>query len=354
MRDRVRELVEKLPEDIDGALISSGKILKYFTGVYSGVLLVSKKKSYLFAYRGEMPKKSAEISYEIVPINSLSNQIKNFVKFLGLKTIGVDSEKITLAQCIKYQAFFNGAKIVWDNRIAFAIKDIRRKKEPEEVKAIVTAQRFAERAFDDILNFIKPGKTEIEVAARLSYIMKLNGSEGDSFSPLVSTGSNTAQIHNSPSDRPIKEGEFVMMDYGATFNGYCSDMTRTIAVGHADDEMQEVYNIVLAAQNTAISALKPGLPCREGDAAARNYFAERGYDKYFGHALGHCVGLDLQEQPFLSQSSMINRCHVGDVTTVEPGIYIDGKFGVRIEDMVYIGENENTNLTKAEKKLIIL
>ena len=230
MRDRVRELVEKLPEDIDGALISSGKILKYFTGVYSGVLLVSKKKSYLFAYRGEMPEKSAEISYEIVPINSLSNQIKNFVKFLGLKTIGVDSEKITLAQCIKYQAFFNGAKIVWDNRIAFAIKDIRRKKEPEEVKAIVTAQRFAERAFDDILNFIKPGKTEIEVAARLSYIMKLNGSEGDSFSPLVSTGSNTAQIHNSPSDRPIKEGEFVMMDYGATFNGYCSDMTRTIAL----------------------------------------------------------------------------------------------------------------------------
>lgn len=353
MRDRVRELMDRLPENIDGALISGGKVLKYFTGVYSGALLVSKKKAYLFAYNGDLPAEEEKRSFEVVPIISLSKQIKNFVKYLGLNSVGVDSEKITLSECIKYEAFFGGAKIARDNRVSYIIKDIRRKKDPEEVESIVSAQKFAEKAFDDILNFIKPGVTEREIAARLSYIMSMSGSEGDSFSPLVSTGTNTAQIHWVPSDRAVKEGDFVMMDYGATCNGYCSDMTRTIAVGRADEEMQKIYNMVLEAQNAAISALAPGIRCKDIDSTARNYFAERGYDKYFSHALGHCVGLDLHEMPFLSQQSMINRCHAGDVTTIEPGLYIEGKFGVRIEDMIYIGEN-NINLTGAEKKLIVV
>ena len=354
MRDRVRELMDKLPENMDGALISGGKVLKYFTGVNSEVLLVSKKKSYLFTYENQLSHGNQERSFEVVPIICLSKQIKNFVKYLGLKLIGVDSEKITLSQCIKYEAFFGGAKIVRDNRISFIIKDIRRKKDAEEVEFIATAQRFAEKAFDDILNFIKPGVTEREIAARLSYIMYISGSEGDSFAPLVSTGTNTAQIHSIPSNKPVKEGDFVMMDYGATYNGYCSDMTRTVAVGRADEEMQRIYSIVLQAQNTAISAITPGIRCKDIDAVARDYFANQGYSDYFPHTLGHCVGLDLHEMPFLSPNSMINRCHAGDVTTVEPGLYIEGKFGVRIEDMIFIGENKNINLTKADKKLIIV
>ena len=207
----------------------------------------------------------------------------------------------------------------------------------------------------EILDFIKPGKTEKEVAAYLEYCMRRLGADGLAFETIAAGGPNSAKPHAVPGDRPLRQGDFFTMDYGAYWGGYCSDMTRTVAVGEPTEEMRRVYDTVLAAQLLGIEKAVVGASCRAVDAAARELIYNAGYEGCFGHSLGHSVGIEIHEMPGFSPSiAPETTAKEGMVITVEPGIYLEGRFGVRIEDMVWLAPDGTKDLTNSPKELIIL
>ena len=230
---------------------------------------------------------------------------------------------------------------------------LRSVKDGEELDAMVAAQRIAERALDQILGEIRPGVTEKEIAARLQYLMLHYGAENMSFDPIVVSGPNGSLPHGVPGERVIQNGEFVTMDFGCIYHGYCSDMTRTVAVGFATEEMQRVYHTVLSSQEAGIRAARAGVTGREVDGAARAVITAAGYGDYFGHSFGHGVGVEIHEAP---NASPMNEkpLPAGAVISAEPGIYLPGKLGVRIEDVILLTEEGCKDLTKAPKELIIL
>ena len=244
-------------------------------------------------------------------------------------------------------------KITPSQRLENTINQLRSVKTSDEIESIKKAQAIAEEAFNHILTFIKPGVTEKQIALELDFYMLSHGAEALSFETIAVTGEKTSMPHGVPDDVIVKEGDLVTMDFGAVYKGYHSDMTRTVAVGKASDEQKKIYDVVLSAQKNALSVLKKGLPCAEADKAARSIIEEAGYGEYFGHGTGHGVGVEIHEGPNLSPRST-QKLQAGNVVTVEPGIYIPEKFGVRIEDMALITEKGYENLTSSPKELIIL
>ena len=233
------------------------------------------------------------------------------------------------------------------------ISDLRAVKEPAEIEAITAAQRIAEKAFEEMLGYLRPGLTEREIAAELTYRMMRLGGEGNSFDPITITGANTSKPHGVPGDAVVRAGDFVTMDFGTIVGGYHSDMTRTVAIGHATDEMRTVYDTVLRAQLAGIALMTTAHTGAEVHNAAAKVIADAGYGAYFGHGFGHSVGLEIHEMPSANPRNDA-ALPAGAVITAEPGIYLPGKFGVRIEDMVVIAEEAGVNLTKAPKELIIV
>lgn len=233
------------------------------------------------------------------------------------------------------------------------LAELRASKDEEELQNLIAAQRIAEKALDEVLGIIRPGLTEKQVAAELVYRMYKYGGEANSFDPIVVTGAKTSMPHGVPGDEVIAEGDFVTMDFGTMFGGYCSDMTRTVAVGHATQEMRDVYAIVLEAQLAGIAAARPGVTGRDIDGAARRVIEKAGYGAYFGHGFGHSLGLEIHESPNANPSND-RPMPAGAVISAEPGIYIPQKFGVRIEDVLYLRENGAEVITNAPKQLIIL
>ena len=230
---------------------------------------------------------------------------------------------------------------------------LRAVKSPEEVAAITAAQRIAERAFDEMLRFIRPGVTEKDLAAELTYRMLKLGGEGNSFDPITITGANTSKPHGVPGGAVICEGDFVTMDFGTIVDGYHSDMTRTVAVGHATEEMRRVYETVARAQAAGIALMTPAHTGAEVHAAAAAVIAEAGYGDYFGHGFGHGVGLEIHEAPSASPRND-KPLPAGAVVTAEPGIYLPGRFGVRIEDMILVTDAGPVDLTESAKELLII
>ena len=230
---------------------------------------------------------------------------------------------------------------------------IRQVKSQEELEYIKTDQAIAEKAYVALLPQIKAGMTEKEVATILMYEMYKNGANGLSFPVISVSGANSSLPHGVPTDKKIENGDFLTMDFGVIFNGYCSDMTRTIAFGYVTEEMEKVYNTVLKAQLNCLENAKVGMSGVEIDALARDIITEAGYGDCFQHGLGHCVGINVHESPRANKVDK-SPLSVGNILTVEPGIYLAEKFGVRIEDMLYFGENGTENLTKAPKDLYIV
>ena len=230
---------------------------------------------------------------------------------------------------------------------------LRRVKDAEELSAMEDAQRIAERALEEILHEIRPGVTEKEIAARLQYLMLHYGASDMSFDPIVVSGPNGSLPHGVPSEKTIQSGEFVTMDFGCIYRGYCSDMTRTVAVGSVTDEMRTVYETVLQAQKAGIAAAHAGITGHDLDGAARAVIEQAGYGDYFGHSFGHGVGVEIHEAP---NASPLNEqpLPAGAVVSAEPGIYLPGKLGVRIEDVIILEEGGCRDLTRAPKDLIIL
>jgi len=215
------------------------------------------------------------------------------------------------------------------------------------------AQAITDEAFKAILDFIKPGLTEQEVAARLVYEMMRRGAEKVSFDPIVASGPNGSRPHAVPTERKLEHGTFITMDFGCKVEGYCSDMTRTVALGQPAQEMERVYSVVLDAQKAGINAARAGVTGQEVDAAARRVIEEAGYGEYFSHSFGHSLGLDIHESPNASprETAVLP---AGAVISAEPGIYIPGRFGVRIEDVLILKEDGCEDITRSPRQLIVL
>lgn len=233
------------------------------------------------------------------------------------------------------------------------INQCRMVKDEQELLKIAKAEEIGDAAFSYILGVIKPGMTESEVALELEFFMKRQGASGLSFDTIVASGANSSMPHAQVTDKKIENGDFVTMDFGCIYQGYCSDMTRTIAVGRVTQEMEKVYRIVSDANRCALEGIREGVSCKDVDTLAREHIRSQGYGEYFGHALGHGVGLDVHEEPRFSQKcDVITKENM--VITDEPGIYLPGRFGVRIEDLVVVKKDGYRKLSQSEKALIVL
>lgn len=278
-----------------------------------------------------------------------SDIVKRILAENGVTKLGVQDGSLSYHEYLKMQSVL-GVSFVPAQQITAALREV---KERFEVDSMVRAQRIAEKALDYVLGFIKPGLSEREITAEIEYQMTRNGAEGLAFETICVAGTNTSRPHGVPSDNRLKSGDFITMDFGCKINGYCSDMTRTVALGSVNDEMRKIYETVLEAQLAGERAAHAGVIGRDMDKAAREVIENAGYGEYFGHGLGHSVGLYIHESPNASPRES-RPLPAGTVVTNEPGIYLPGKFGVRIEDMLHITKEGAENLTKAPKNLIIL
>ena len=337
----------------DAVIICTEVSRRYLLGFPSsdGTLII-KDDGAVFIIDGRYSEaaRAAVRDAEVIEQNKLFEQIKSILG--GCKTVAVET-----ALPYRTVSAFRNALSDYDVKalpeMDREIEKMRGIKSAEEVDNIKAAQGIAELAFDHILGFIKPGVSDIEIAAELEYVMRRNGAERMAFDTIAISGAVTSMPHGVPTCKKVENGDFVTMDFGAVVNGCHSDMTRTVAVGDVTDEMRKVYGVVLDAQKAALDALKAGLLCSDGDLAARKVIANAGYGECFTHATGHSVGYEIHESPTLSPSAK-GTLSAGNVVTVEPGIYIAGRFGVRIEDMALITENGCENLTSAKKELIVL
>lgn len=340
----------------DCALITSDINRRYFTGMKSsaGVVLAFPEKAYLLIdFRYIEKARETVKDAEVIELKKLGAQLSELINNHGAKSIGIESETMTVKELGAYTHFFPSLMIDSSDALSNAISAMRMIKDADEIACIKKAQEIAEKSLEQLMDMIKPGVTEREIALELDHLMYLNGAEDLSFETIVLSGANTSMPHGVPSDKKIRSGEFVLMDFGAVWNGYHSDMTRTVCVGEPTDEMRKVYDIVLRAQEAGINAAKAGITGNELDAAARDIIVEEGYGECFGHSLGHGVGMEIHEKPNASPNYKLH-LEKGCVVTVEPGIYIAGRFGVRIEDFVILTENGCENMTKCAKNLIIL
>lgn len=275
-----------------------------------------------------------------------NNKLDDF-KF---RKIGIEENKLTVSEFKNLQKKFSGCDFV---NISDVLTDLRSVKDKDEQILMQEAQDITDKAFTKILNDIRVGITEKEISAKLQYYMLDLGAERMSFDPIVASGPNGSMPHAVPTDRQIQDGDFVTLDFGCVYNGYCSDMTRTVAIGNITEEQKKVYDIVLKAQKETIKKARAGLTGTKIDAIARNIITDNGYGSFFGHALGHGVGIDIHENPIASPK--YNKVlPVNSYISCEPGIYIPGKFGVRIEDVIRLTENGNIDITKSKKELLIL
>lgn len=284
-------------------------------------------------------------------IDELTEGIKCIVKDVSNKQLNIAIEaSMNLSRYLKLDAALDKHKL----RVASDIIDKPRMvKDDNELGLLKRAEQIGDEAFDHILTILKPGITECEISLELEFFMKKQGASKLSFDTIVASGPNSSMPHAQVTDRVVQNSDFVTMDFGCVYKGYCSDMTRTVAVGTPTDEMKKVYQIVLDANLRAMDGIKAGVKCGDIDALARGYISDKGYGDYFGHGLGHSVGLQIHEEPrFSPKCDVITEENM--VITDEPGIYLPGKFGVRIEDLVVVRKDGYERLSKSPKELIII
>ena len=351
----LEKLCSRVTETAGCAVITDDVNRRYFTAMKSsaGTLVVFPEKAYfIIDFRYIEKAKKTVTACEVILQDKLYEQINSLIEKHGEKTVSVNADTCTLSELIAYQQKLN-AEVIADTKLAEIIREIRTVKSQEQIDKIIKAQRIAEKGFAHMLDFIKVGRTEKEIQLELDYYMLKNGAEALSFDTIALSGSNTSLPHGVPSDKKVESGEFVLMDFGATYEGWHSDMTRTVCVGKPSDKMKSVYETVLTAQLAALDAVKAGMSGKALDKIARDIITEAGYGENFGHSLGHGVGVEIHESPYASPSRE-DILPENSIVTVEPGIYLECKFGVRIEDFVVVTENGCINMTKAPKELICL
>lgn len=350
--NRVREQLHEC--GLDALFIASAFNRRYLTGFTgtSGYVLITKDKALLFTdFRYTSQAAEQAKAYEIVlhaikPTESIFEAIQS----LGVKKLGFEKNHVTFAAHAAYQEQFPGIELVPTENIVEALRGI---KDEKELGFIRKAVEITELAFEHILGIMKPGISERDVSAELEYIMRKNGAPSSAYATIVASGERSALPHGLASDKLLAANEFVTLDFGASYEGYCSDLTRTVFIGKPTDKHKELYRIVLEANRATLSGLKPGMTGKAGDSLARDIIAGYGYGENFGHGLGHAFGLEIHEAMRFSQQSN-DILQPGMVITVEPGIYIPGFGGVRIEDDIVVTETGIEVLTKSNKELIVL
>ncbi len=345
----ISRLRNEIPEGADCVLVTSELNQRYLTGIRTeGYVVVSREHAWLFTdFRYiEIAEKRASDELTVKLLERRKDALSSVFSENGFENVGFEDDTVTCAELDRFRAMLPEINFVKAGGI---VEKIRRYKTPEEVANIVGAQRIAEKALDRLFSLMTPDMTEREVALELDFGMRRLGAEGSAFETIAVSGSASSMPHGVPRDVKLEKG-FLTMDFGALYNGYCSDMTRTVVLGKADEEMKKVYNTVLSAQLEAEKHIREGVTGAECDKTARDIIDGAGYAGCFGHSLGHGVGMFIHELPSLS-SNWDKPLEQGNVVTNEPGIYIPGKYGVRIEDMIYISESGPVNLTLAKKEL---
>ena len=344
-----------LGSEVDGLLLTSRYSRHYGAefDIAEGVAIVTVKGCRYFTDSRYIESAQNNLKgFEVLEVNrdnSYSKRINDAIADFGVTVLGYEENYLTVGELMSYEKNLN-AKLVPFNK---QINGFRGVKEEWELELMRKAQKIADKAFAEVLPRIKTGMTELELQAELIYCMYKNGAHGLSFEPIVVSGPNTSLPHGVAGERIIQEGDFVTMDFGVLYYGYCSDMTRTVAVGYATDEMKKVYDTVLQAQLAGIAVTKAGVPGVEIDAAARKVITDAGYGPYFGHGYGHSLGLEIHEAPNPNPGNP-DPMPENAVASAEPGIYLPGKFGVRIEDVTIIKKDGCENITGSPKNLIIV
>lgn len=347
-------------EGFDCALFLDETSQYYLSDFYTtdGAVIVSEKETALitdsrYIEAVENDKRASLLSDDVNPYlfkNGLYADISEYFSSVGAKRVALDPDLISVKQLQTLKEKCEGIEFGFMSGVCLKHRRIKTASEIEKIKK---AQSITDKAFSHILTFMNEGRTEIEVAAELEYFMRKNGASGLAFDTIAVSGKNSSLPHGVPTEARLTKNSFLTMDYGAKFAGYCSDMTRTVVLGKADEEMKRIYNTVLTAQAEAMKQIKAGMTCKDADKIARDVITDAGYGQYFGHSLGHSLGLEVHELPSVSPKSH-DVLVAGNIVTVEPGIYIPGKYGVRIENMVLITEDGCENLTNSDRSLIEL
>lgn len=343
----------------EAIVVSSELNQRYLSGLNytDGFVVVLPETAFLLADFRYIEDARAQVDaseFEILmPDRSMLPSVASILKDHGVKVALFEEATLSYAWLERFKKAFEGVEM--QSGASAMIDALRLYKDASEIEKMTRAQAITDAAFSHILNFITPDRTEVEVALELEFFMRAHGSEGTAFDTIAVSGSNSSRPHGTP--RPVKlEKGFFTMDFGARVDGYCSDMTRTVVIGKADEDMKHLYNTVLQAQTSAIDALRAGMKCFDADKIARDIIENAGYKGCFGHSLGHGVGLFIHETPRLSPASAETELLLpGHVVTVEPGIYVEGKYGCRIEDMVTVLEDGQIyDFTQSPKQLIEL
>ena len=350
--------VEKLrkvmmEENLDGLVITNPYNRRYmtgFTGTAGVVLITNSRALFITDFRYTQQAEDQVPSFDIIEHKEgVIKEIANQVEKSAIKRLGFEKNDLTYAIYEQYEQAIKTELIPVEG----LVEKLRIIKTDEELSVMKEAARIADAAFDHILTVIKPGVTEIEVSNELEFFMRKQGATSSSFDIIVASGYRSALPHGVASEKKIKKGELVTLDFGALYKGYCSDITRTVAVGEISDELEKIYDTVLQAQLKGVEGIKAGITGREADALTRDYIKEEGFGEYFGHSTGHGLGLEVHEGPGLSfRTDQV--LEPGMVVTVEPGIYVPNVGGCRIEDDIIITKDGNERLNHSPKELIIL
>lgn len=352
MKNRVNKLKDVMSsEGIEAFLVSKPENQVYLTGFNSSncKLIFTAGENYLLTdFRYIEAAKELSSLYRVILIDP-NVTLYSFLKELSIKKLAIEENHMT---CSDYKQLQDevGCETVSGDDI---VENIRIIKDENELKAIAEAQKIADKGFLYMLDYLKPGITEADAALELELFLRKEGAQSLSFDTILVSGTRTSLPHGVPSSKELENGDFITMDFGCVVDGYCSDMTRTVALGHVTDKQKEIYNIVLEAQKAGCNTIRKGVSCRDADKACRDIIADKDFGAFFGHGTGHGVGLEVHEKPTLNSRSeeMLDE---NMVVTIEPGIYLPKEFGVRIEDLAIVTASGIINLVKSEKELIIL
>lgn len=356
MENRCQKLARSMPEGFEAALVTTVANRFYFLDFDAddaGSLLIFPDESiFLIDSRYiEVAQKTAK-NARVVEEHDRLAQIAELLKKRGVRRLYVEDE-VSVAEAGRLQEALPGIELDLTSTLSQAIRALRVIKEPEELERMRSAQKLTDECFTHICGMIRPGVREIDLALEMEVFMRSRGADGVAFPIIFISGPNTSMPHGVPGERLIAEGDFVTMDYGARRGGYCADMTRTVAVGQPSAEMEKVYNTALTAQLTCCKELRPGMTGAEVDAIAREIIYSAGYEGRFGHGLGHSLGIEIHEDPRCSPRDK-TVLRPGMTMTIEPGIYLPGQFGVRIEDAVVLTEDGIEIFGSSDKNLIVL